>query len=39
MLQNCIFRQISAKFFRRQKAALLRRLSFRMGSFTRLSSN
>jgi len=34
ILESYIFRQISAKFFQRQRAALLWRLSFRMGSFT-----
>jgi len=35
MLENNIFRQISAKFLLKTKAALLWRLSFRMRSFAK----
>jgi len=35
LLESYIFRQTSAKFWRRQTAALVWRLSFRMGSFAK----
>jgi len=39
MIENYIFRQISAKFFLKAKAALLWKLCFRIGSFAEFNPN